>query len=167
VTTLEALHQSIIEGIGSISGLQQCGPFPRRMDKVTLPAVFVDLAELEPDIDPGTGELALITHWEARVIVAESQPDAQAVQRGLVLAVMHWLFSSDFPTENVGKAKLRQAGPDHFAPEMQGHDVWLIEWTQQIRVGGSVWDGAGVIPTQVFLGTGNDSDEVTRGGDSI
>ena len=164
---LESLFAAILDGIASIPGVQRCVPFPRRMDTVTLPAVFLDLAELEPDVDPGTGELALVTHWEARVIVAESQPDAQAMLRGLALALMHWLFANDFSLINVGKAKLKQAGPDHFAPEMQGHDVWLVEWSQKIRVGDSVWDGAGVVPTQVFLGIGDDIDEVTSSGDSI
>ena len=167
MTTLEALHQSLIDGIGAVAGVQQCGPFPRRMDQVTLPAVFVDLAELAPDSDPGTGELALVSHWEARILVAESQPDASKIHRALVLSVMQWLHAYDFPHENVGKARLKQASPDHFTPEMQGIDIWLIEWTQLLRVGDSVWEGTGVIPTQVFLGIGNDIDEVTRSGNSL
>lgn len=164
MNTLEILRQAILEGIGELPGVQLCSAFPRRMDKVMLPAVFVDLVELEPGTDPGTDELALITHWEARVVVAESQPDADEVIRSLVLAVMYWLFSHPWPQENIGRASLKQAGPDHFAPELQGHVIWLIEWTHLIRIGDSVWDGSGVIPEQVFFGIGEEYEEITIDG---
>lgn len=93
MTNLELLHQEILEGISQLTAVQHCGNYPRRMDEVTLPAVFVDLVELEPDTDPGTDELALITHWEARVIVAESQKETDKIIRSLILTVMAWLFN--------------------------------------------------------------------------
>jgi hypothetical protein len=52
------------------------------------PAVFVDLVELEPDTDPGTDELALITHWEVRVIVSESQKETDKIIRSLILSII-------------------------------------------------------------------------------
>ncbi|MEW8420079.1 MAG: hypothetical protein AB2690_22915 [Candidatus Thiodiazotropha endolucinida] len=167
MTTLERLHQAILEGIAGLPGVQHCGAFPSRMDKVTLPAVFVDLVELESASDPGTGELALITHWEARVVVAESQGNADAVIRSLILAVMLWLYRHPWPQKNIGRAKLKQAGPDHFSPELQGHTIWLIEWTHSIRVGESVWDGEGVIPTQIFIGSDDNYEEITIDGVSV
>ena len=167
MTTLEILHQAILEGIAGLPGVQHCGAFPRRMDKVTLPAVFVDLIELESASDPGTGELALITHWEARVVVAESQADADTVIRSLILAVMLWLFRYPWPQKNIGCARFKQASPDHFSPELQGHVIWLVEWTHSIRVGDSVWDGEGVVPQQVFIGSDDNYEEITIDGVSV
>ena len=156
---LETLHQEIVQGISALPGVQHCGAFPRRMDQVTLPAVLVDLAELESTNDPGTGELALISHWEARVMVSESngneQDNGEVVLRSVILSVMLWLYGHTWPQKNIGCAKLKQASPDHFAPERQGHTIWLIEWTHDLRLGQSVWDGEGVIPTQIFIGSGN------------
>ena len=164
MTNLELLHQEILEGISQLTGVMHCGNYPRRMDEVTLPAVFVDLVELEPDTDPGTDELALITHWEARVIVAESQKEADEIIRSLIITVMKWLFSHSWPQKNIGRAQLKQAAPDHFSPELQGHIIWLVEWTHSVRVGDSVWDGEGVVPEQVFIGSNNDYEEITIDG---
>ena len=167
MTTLEKLHQEILQGITDLPGVQHCDAFPRRMDKVTLPAAFVDLVELEPTSDPGTGELALISHWETRIVVAESQNNADETIRSLILAVMLWLYRHPWPQKNIGRAKLKQAGPDHFSPELQGHAIWLIEWTHSIRIGESVWDGDGVIPTQVFIGSDDNYEEIAIDGVSV
>ncbi|SMG65601.1 conserved hypothetical protein [methanotrophic bacterial endosymbiont of Bathymodiolus sp.] len=164
MTSLELLHQEILEGISQLTGVQHCGNYPRRMDEVTLPAVFVDLVELEPDTDPGTDELALITHWEVRVIVSESQKETDKIIRSLILSIMIWLFSHSWPQKNIGRAQIKQAAPDHFSPELQGHIIWLIEWTHSIRVGDSVWYGKGVVPKQVFIGSNNAYEEITIDG---
>jgi hypothetical protein len=167
MSALDELHRALTQGISNIAGIRQCAPFPRRMDRVELPAVFLDLVELEPGTDPGTGELALITHWEARIVVAELQSDALKIHYSLAVAIMQWLRSHDFPQVNVGKAELKQAAPDHFAPEMQGHDVWLVEWTHQVRLGDSIWDGTGIMPDQVSIGFKEDYAEITIDGDGI
>ncbi|PNB76417.1 hypothetical protein C1X30_33820, partial [Pseudomonas sp. FW305-BF6] len=49
--------------------------WPNIEDRVALPAVFVELAEMEPGIDPGTGETGLACKFEARVITDPIQPD--------------------------------------------------------------------------------------------
>jgi len=167
MTTLEILHQTIVEGISGLPGVQHCDAFPRRIDKVMLPAVFVDLVELESTSDPGTGELALISHWEGRVVVADSQSNADEVIRSLILSVMLWLFRHPWPQKNIGRARFKQAGPDHFSAELQGYTIWLLEWTHSIRVGESVWDGEGVTPTQVFIGSDDNYEEITIDGVSV
>jgi len=146
---LVMLHQRIIDGIASIEGISFVAEMPRRKEQASLPAVFVDLAELEPGKDPGTGELGLSAHWEARVIVS-SQQEAPFIW-GLVARVMLWLFNFSWPDLNVGRPYLKQSAPDFFSPEFQGHRVWLIEWMQEIRVGENIWRGEGVIPEEVTI----------------
>lgn len=147
---LKQLSDAIEQGLSAIDGVQHCGLFPKRRDDVRLPAILLDLIELEPGKDPGTGELELISHWEARVIVSDSQPKSSLW--ALVQAVMLWLFNNRWSDLNIGRAILKQAGPDHFSPEYQGHQVWLVEWTQSLRVGEDIWDGTGIIPTIISVG---------------
>lgn len=139
---VEQLQQTILEGLATLEGVQTVSGMPKRHDTLTLPAVLVDLAELEPARDPGTGELGLLSHWEARVVMSD-QPE-EAVIWHLVVAILFWLFDFDWSTINVGRAQLKQAAPDHFSPMFQGHRVWLIEWVHDIRVGNNVWDGEGI-----------------------
>ncbi len=146
---LKTLFDEIQQGLSEIIGVQHCGAFPKRRDDIRLPAILIDLAELEPGGDPGTDELALISHWEARILVSDQM--AESDLWALVQAAMFWLFNHTWPGTNIGRVRLKQAGPDHFSPEFQGHRIWLIEWTQSIRVGESVWDGSTVIPSIISI----------------
>ncbi|WP_084403935.1 hypothetical protein [Marinobacterium litorale] len=161
---LTLLHQTLLEGLAQIAGVRHCSSFPKRRDEVRLPAIFLDLAELEPARDPGTGELALIAHWEARVLVSDRQPEA--VLWSLVQAVMLWLYDHAWAELNVGRANIKQAAPDHFSPEYQGHRIWLVEWTHTLRVGESIWAGEGIVPDTVILGwNGEAGDQLELTGD--
>lgn len=146
---LLSMHQSIIDGLANIEGVNFVAEMPKRRNEVTLPAIFVDLGELEPAEDSGTGELGLYAHWEARVIISSQQNVAD--MWSLCAAVMVWLFVFTWPDINVGRPKLKQAAPDHFTPDLQGHRVWLIEWMQEIRVGENIWNGEGVIPDTLIV----------------
>jgi hypothetical protein len=147
---VKILFDEIQLGLSQIEGVQYCGVFPKRRDEIRLPAILIDLVELEPGDDPGTDELALVCHWEARILVSDNIPESDLW--ALVQVAMLWLFNHTWPEANIGRARLKQAGPDHFPPEYQGHRIWLIEWTQTVRVGESVWDGSGVIPSTLSVG---------------
>tara|TARA_R110002072_G_scaffold246432_5_gene405696 strand:- start:1053 stop:1538 length:486 start_codon:yes stop_codon:yes gene_type:complete len=146
---LSVLFKEIQQGFSEVVGIQHCGSFPRRRDDIRLPAILIDLVELEPGSDPGTGELALIAHFEARILVSEQLPESDLW--ALVQETMLWLFNHSWSETNMGRARLKQASPDHFSPDYQGHRVWLIEWTQTVRVGENVWNGTDVIPSVISL----------------
>lgn len=124
------LHDTLVNGLSTIPGIQHCGPLPSRRDKINLPAIFLDMVEFERSSDPGTGELELVVHWEARVLVSEQQ--SKLILWQLVQAILVWLHQHNWSQINVGPAKLKQAAPDHFNPEYPGHQMWLVEWTQYI-----------------------------------
>ena len=149
MNVLSVLFEDIKQGLSEIVGIQHCGAFPKKRDDIRLPAILIDLVELEPADDPGTDELALISHWEVRILVSDQMSESDLW--ALVQAAMLWLFNHSWPETNIGRAKLKQAGPDHFSPEYQGHRIWLIEWTQSVRVGENVWDGSTVVPSIISI----------------
>jgi hypothetical protein len=119
------------------------------METVTLPAIFIDLVELAYGLDAGTEQLPLVAHWEARLVMSDALDD-QTVW-SLVEAVMLALFTARWSDGNIGKAELKQATPDEFSPDLVGHRVWLIEWAQRLRVGDNVFEGEGIVPTEVVI----------------
>ena len=82
---LSVLFEEIQQGFSEIIGIQHCGAFPRRRDDIRLPAILIDLVELEPGSDPGTGELALIAHFEARILVSDQLPESDLWALGIML----------------------------------------------------------------------------------
>jgi hypothetical protein len=146
---LAVLQEALQQTLSQINGIQQSGALPKRRDQIQLPGLFLDMVELEPTSDPGTGELALISHWEGRLLVSEQCADTAIW--GLVQAVMIALHQFHCDEENIGAAQLKQAISDHFTPDYPGHRVWLIEWTHLLRVGDSVWNGESVVPSQLII----------------
>lgn len=156
---LERLHSTLVEGLFELRHVETVTHTPQRKDAITLPAIMLDMVELEPGKDSGTGELTLLSHWEARVVTLEK--DSLFIHLNIVQNLMLWLFNFAWPNINVGRPKLKQVAPDHFNPELQGHRVWLIEWAQEIRVGENIWLGNNITPTRITVSYGeNNSEEI-------
>ena len=147
--TLEVLNNAIVEGLQTIEGVQTVSTMATRKDRITLPAIIIELDEVEPGKDAGTGELGLLTHWQARIITNERSGESAAW--GILQAALLWLFNFNWPELNIGRPIIKSAAPDHFTPEFQGHRIWLIEWANELRIGENVWDGEGVTPEVVNL----------------
>jgi hypothetical protein len=137
--SLEQLYQAIKQHIRAhLPGVQTVAVWPNIEDRVALPAVFVELAEMEPGQDPGTGEMGLACKFEARVITDPIQSDhhQQAVflagQLAVLLRMQSWGVAVE-PSEFV------QAMQDWTKPELDGYTVWVVEWTQQIYLGEAQW----------------------------
>jgi hypothetical protein len=137
--SLEQLYQAIEQHIRAhVPGVQTVAVWPNIEDRVALPAVFVELAEMESGIDSATGETALSCKFEARVITDPIQPDhhQQAVFLAGQLAVLLRLQSWGVAVE---PAEFVQAMQDWTKPELDGYTVWVVEWTQQIYLGEAQW----------------------------
>ncbi|MGX0889039.1 hypothetical protein AB7M22_001047 [Pseudomonas sp. ADAK2 TE3594] len=137
--SLEQLYQAIEQHIRAhLPGVQTVAVWPNIEDRVALPAVFVELAEMESGIDTATGETALACKFEARVITDPIQPNhhQQAVflvgQLAVLLRMQSWGVA-------VEPAEFVQAMQDWTKPELDGYTVWVVEWTQQIYLGEAQW----------------------------
>jgi len=154
LSPLNELYQSLFSGIGQLPNVHYCGHYPSRMDAITVPAVLIELVELEPGTDLGTEELVLVAHFEARVIM-QVNASPEPIQT-LVLSVLQWLNDmNNYPTK-VTKPNIKQALPDAFAPDTHAYQVWQIHWSQSLRMGPSVWEGEGIVPSQIWLGQSPD-----------
>jgi len=154
LSPLNELYQSLFSGIGQLPNVHYCGHYPNRMDAITVPAVLIELVELEPGTDLGTEELVLVAHFEARVIM---QPNVspEPIQT-LVLSVLQWLNDTNGMPAKVTKPNIKQALPDAFTPDTHAYQVWQIHWSQSLRMGQSVWEGEGIVPSQIWLGQSPD-----------
>jgi hypothetical protein len=137
--TVSSLHAAIIDGLrGKLAGIPFVEAYPVLSRRVTLPAVLVELAELEPGTDPGTGETAVIGRFQARAIVDPTQAQAHLQVRELaariVVAIMHENWGLP-----IAPAQLVQAGEDAFRPELDSYLVWVVEWAHEFHLGDIEW----------------------------
>lgn len=136
---LDQLHDAIVTGMrAKLAGVPTVDAYPDIKRRVRLPAVLIELSEMEPGADPGTGETALIGRFQARAIVDPNQADAHMRVRELAariaIAINHETWGL-----GVGVAQLVQIGEDAFKPELDGYIVWLVEWTHEFHLGSTEW----------------------------
>ena len=136
---LEQLHDAIVAGLrAKLAGVPTVDAYPAIQKRIRLPAVLIELAEMEPGSDPGTGETALVGRFQARAIVDPCQAKADLVVRELAARVAVALTHETWGLE-ISVADLVQIGEDGFKPELDGYSVWVIEWTHEFHLGESAW----------------------------
>jgi hypothetical protein len=138
--SLDLFFATVEQHIGEqLSGLQTIATWPDIRDRVRLPALFLELGEVEPGTDPGTGLVGLVCRMEAYIIVAAELPrhHHQAAQLATQLAVL--LRMQHWELDDVEPAEFMQAGPDWTKPELDGYTVWKVDWTQTLYLGQEEW----------------------------
>jgi hypothetical protein len=157
--SLEQLYQAVEQHLSThLPGVQTVSAWPNIQDRIALPAVFLELAEIEPGADIGTGETTLVCKFEARIIVDPIQAlhQQQAVQLATQLAVI--LRAQTWGLE-VEPAEFVQALQDWTQPALDGYTVWLVEWTQQVYLGVEEWPWPDQPPGSLWVGFNDDVKE--------
>ena len=137
--SLDQLYKAIEQRLFSqLPGIKAVTAWPSIKDRIALPVVFIEMAEIEPGKDIGTGETTLICRFEARIIVDPIRPQhcQQAAQLAAQLAVLLRMQNWGLAVE---PAEFVQALQDWTKPELDGYTVWLVEWTHQIFLGVEEW----------------------------
>jgi hypothetical protein len=137
--SLDQLYRAIEQHlVACLPGIKAATIWPSIKDRIALPVVFIEMAEMEPGRDIGTGETTLIFRFEARIIVDPIRPQhcQQAAQLAAQLAV---LLRSQTWGLSVEPAEFVQALQDWTKPELDGYTVWLVEWTHQLYLGVEEW----------------------------
>lgn len=149
--SLDQLYQAVEQHLTAhLPGVKTVSAWPDIQDRIALPAVFLELAEIEPGGDIGTGETTLVCKFEARIIVDPIRPfhQQQAVQLATQLAVI--LRAQTWGLE-VDPAEFVQALQDWTQPALDGYTVWLVEWTQRVYVGPEEWPWSDDQPGELRL----------------
>ena len=137
--SLDQLYKAIeLRLFSQLPGIKAVTAWPSIKDRIALPVVFIEMAEIEPGKDIGTGETTLICRFEARIIVDPIRPQhcQQAAQLAAQLAVLLRMQNWGLAVE---PAEFVQALQDWTKPELDGYTVWLVEWTHQIYLGVEEW----------------------------
>lgn len=154
---LAALHEAIVADIKAAFPALQTVEFYREERKgIPLPAVLLELTEMEgqPDVDPGTEQLAVAARFEAEIIMGFRTPNVKLEIRKFAGAFAAWLRLRRW-TNPADPAKKLPTGPaevigcfrDDFNPELDKYEVWRVEWSQILHLGDTVWTNEGTIPT--------------------
>lgn len=157
--SLDQLYQGIEQHIEQhLPGVQLVSFWPDIQQHIPLPAVFLDIAEIEPGTDIGTGQTTLTFTLEARVIVDVIRTDhyPQAAHLATQLAVLLRAQSWGLPVE---PAEFQRSSQDWTRPELDGYTVWLVEWTQTVFLGEQVWPWPDEPPGSLLISV-NDEESV-------
>lgn len=155
--SLAQLYAAICAGIQAGMPTMQLVEFwPEVGRKCPLPAVLLELAGFTPGTDPGTGETALIGHFQARIVVdpLPGQPDTRASLLAAQLAV---LLSNQQWGLPIAPAEFEKAGPDWMKPELDGYLVWLVEFRHEFHLGQLEWPYEDSTGTTLYLGIDPDT----------
>ena len=157
--SLDRLYQAIEQHLQEhLPGIQGVSFWPDLSAETSIPTpvVLLEMAELEPAPDIGTGETALTCKFEARIIVdsISVDPQRQAVQLASQLAVL--LRAQSWGLE-VDCAKFVRSTQDWTKPELDGYFVWLVEWDQTIYLGPEEWPWPDEPPGTLMLGFNEDT----------
>ena len=156
--SLDLLYQTIEQHLQqSLGGIQLVSFWPDIKQHIPLPAVFLDIAEIEPGTDIGTGESTLSVTFEARVIVDViraghyQQAIHLATQLAVLLRTQTWGLA-------VEPAEFKRSTQDWTRPELDGYTVWLVEWTQTIYLGEEEWPWPDEKPGSLVFNVGGEVD---------
>ncbi len=163
MTSIIDVIAASVEHIGrEIQGLAQVemynGPLTDPLSTrkaIRTPACFITCVGGKPDADPGTSQVDFDARFMA-LLVTRSQSASENPAHSVIAlaeAVMLRVRLTRWGLDDVGVAVIL-ASRNEFNAKLDalGLQVWRVEWNQKVRLGDSVWDGAGIIPCEVYLG---------------
>ncbi|WP_420023766.1 hypothetical protein ACN9JG_06300 [Cereibacter azotoformans] len=147
---LDALFDAAGESIGAaFPDLVLVEDYPEDRRALPTPCCLLELIDLEPTDDPGTGQLAAVATMQARLLISFREPRAKRRVAKLAADVAHHVMGQRWGLP-VEPARLTMIAVDDFDPELDRFEVWAVEWRQTIHIGASIWDDDGTPPTQVL-----------------
>ena len=128
--------------------------YPRPGDKITTPAILLELDDMQADSpdDIGTEQLPVTMMWRAYVVRDYKQGSKLGV-RTLAASVMAFIRGKRWSTEEapvaVGAAVVVGAFPDKFAGDTLEYECMRVEFEHEALLGTDVWIDDGDVPTEV------------------
>jgi hypothetical protein len=148
---LDALHQAILDAIAAqFPALTTVADYPEDRAQLIAPACLVELIDLEPTgEDPGTGQLAALARFSARIVLGFRTPGGEREVRKLAAALAVFVHQQRWGLP-IAPAEVTAIEPDDFEPQLDRFLVWSVQWAQVVHLGASVWTNDGAIPQALF-----------------
>lgn len=147
---LDEIHEAIVGAVRrQFPALLTVEAYRQVRGALPVPACLVELAELEAtdELDPGTGQLAVMARFEARLVIGFRQgglnPGLEIRKLAAALAAFVHQQRWGLP---VGAADVLGCWPDDFDPGLEQYECWRVEWQQVLHLGESVWTNEGRTP---------------------
>lgn len=134
------LHDAIVSGLRTKLDrkVAYVGAYPALNRVIPFPSVIIELTDMEPGDDPGSGETALIAHFQARIVIDPTTANAELKVRELAahvaIAITHEVW--DLP---ITMSKLTRISETPSRPELEGYLIWTVEWSHELHLGELKW----------------------------
>ncbi|KUZ33361.1 hypothetical protein WS52_18785 [Burkholderia territorii] len=134
--SLKQLHDGVEAGLrAKLPDLERIHAYPKIGKAIDTPFVAIELSELEPGHDDGTGRVPLVGRMQARVIVDPIVPGAELLVRELSARVLQAVHGATWELPVTPGRQVGSAGEDPFRPELDTYLVWLVEWEHEFDLG--------------------------------
>lgn len=146
---LDALHANIITALRTQYPTCTVDDYPRPGDKITTPALFIELDDIQADDPPdmGSEQTPVMLRFNAYVVNDYKTGKKRAV-RTLAAAVMQFVRGKRWSLP-VGQGMPISATPDQFQGSTQEYEVMRVEWEHEAILGIDVWIDDGDTPEEV------------------
>lgn len=126
---------------------------PERQKNPKTPFCSISIDDFEKsDVDLGTEQLSVVIRFEASLVLGTKSLDA-ARQAVLLAASFAQFVDGQRWGLAVNAAEFETAGPDEFSPSLDKYEAWTVAWSQEVRLGESVWTNDGTLPETVLVST--------------
>lgn len=154
---ISTLHANIKTALAAQYPTATVDYYPRPGDKITTPAIFIELDDIQAEQPPdmGSEQTPVVLRFNAYVVDSYRAGKKLAV-RTLAAAVMQFVRGKRWST-TVGAAMPVSATPDRFQGDTQEYEVMRVEWEQEAILGTDYWIDNGDVPEEVNVSEqGND-----------
>lgn len=122
------------------------------LDKVTTPAILIELGEIDPADTRSGGRLAVNMDMRLHCILSVKTPAVQLEICNFAAVVMSKVHRNRFGINGAVEMPQRlSAFPGMFKPDEKGYESWVVNWTQPVHLG-ALWEQADFLPTDVYIG---------------
>lgn len=125
-------------------------PPSRKQHSLRLPAVYLEIDDIEPLQEAGDSRLLADVRWNAYCLFDPNHARGDLSVRVLAARVAVALHEIRRPVAGHGHIRLSRAGDDAFRPALDGYLCWVVEFGIEIALG--ELEPAGVTPSEIHIG---------------
>lgn len=122
--------------------------------KPPTPAVLLELVEINPGINDGSGRTAVELRFDAYVLIGGFTAERQRALRALAMGVIRTVKDNRWGAR-IGPAVFLGSFSDEWRPELETHDAWRIEFMHAAQLADVTYhapDETADPPGSVFFG---------------